>query len=115
MIYTLAIFAPLAGALVSGLLGRAIGDRAAMGASVLGMVVAAICGPLAFFQLVVGGHEPGVISLAPWVEAGRFQALVEQFDFASRGRQCAHMLGYHQNCPAHHGNDRDAPADRDPL
>ena len=72
MIYTLAIFAPLAGALVSGLLGRSIGDRAAMGASVLGMVVAAICGPLAFFQLVAGGHEPGVISLSPWVEAGRF-------------------------------------------
>ena len=51
MIYAVAVFAPLAGALVSGLLGRAIGDRAAMGASILGMVIAAICGPLAFFQL----------------------------------------------------------------
>ncbi|MDR3474059.1 MAG: NADH-quinone oxidoreductase subunit L [Devosia sp.] len=69
--YALAIFAPLAGALVSGLLGRAIGDRAAMGASVLGMVVAAICGPLAFFQLA-GGADTGVLDLGTWIEAGRF-------------------------------------------
>ena len=41
MLYALAIFAPLAGALVSGLLGRIIGDKYAMGASILGMVVAA--------------------------------------------------------------------------
>ena len=46
MIYAVAVFAPLAGALVSGLLGRAIGDKAAMGASILGMVIAAICGPI---------------------------------------------------------------------
>ena len=51
MLYALAVFAPLAGALVSGLLGRIIGDKNAMGASILGMVVAAICGPLAFWQL----------------------------------------------------------------
>ena len=30
MFFALAVFAPLAGALVSGLLGRAIGDRAAV-------------------------------------------------------------------------------------
>jgi NADH-quinone oxidoreductase subunit L len=71
MLYGLAIFAPLAGALVSGLMGRAIGDRAAMTASVLGMVVAAICGPLAFFQLTAGA-EPGVLDLGAWIEAGRF-------------------------------------------
>ncbi len=71
MIYALAVFAPLAGALVSGLLGRAIGDKAAMGASILGMVIAAICGPLAFFQLT-GGAEPGVLDLGSWIEAGRF-------------------------------------------
>ena len=71
MIYAVAVFAPLAGALVSGLLGRAIGDKAAMGASILGMVIAAICGPLAFFQLT-GGAEPGVLDLGTWIEAGRF-------------------------------------------
>ena len=71
MIYALAIFAPLAGALVSGLLGRAIGDRAATGASILGMVIAAICGPLAFFQLTAGA-DPGVLELGSWIESGRF-------------------------------------------
>ncbi len=71
MIYAVAVFAPLAGALISGLLGRAIGDKAAMGASILGMVIAAICGPLAFFQLK-GGAESGVLDLGTWIEAGRF-------------------------------------------
>ncbi len=71
MIYAVAVFAPLAGALVSGLLGRAIGDRAAMGASVLGMVIAAICGPVAFFELT-GGADPGVLDLGSWIESGRF-------------------------------------------
>ncbi|WP_428489387.1 NADH-quinone oxidoreductase subunit L [Rhodopila sp.] len=71
MIYPIAVFAPLAGALVSGLLGRAIGDKAAMSASILGMVIAAICGPLAFFQLTAGA-DPGVLDLGSWIEAGRF-------------------------------------------
>src|SRR5271168_4143001 len=71
MLYALAVFAPLAGALVSGLLGRAIGDKASMFASILGMVIAAICGPLAFFQLV-GGADPGVLDISNWIESGRF-------------------------------------------
>src|SRR3984957_10342209 len=71
MLLALAVFAPLAGALGSGLLGRAIGDKASTFASILGMVVAAICGPLAFFQLV-GGAEAGVLDLGSWIEAGRF-------------------------------------------
>jgi NADH-quinone oxidoreductase subunit L len=72
MIYALAVFAPLAGALVSGLLGKAIGDKAAMGASILGMVIAAICGPLACFQLTGGAADTGVLDLGTWIEAGRF-------------------------------------------
>jgi NADH-quinone oxidoreductase subunit L len=71
MIYAVAVFAPLAGALVSGLLGRIIGDKNAMGASILGMVIAAICGPLAFWQLTQGA-EPGVLDLGNWIESGRF-------------------------------------------
>ena len=72
MIYALAIFAPLVGAMVSGLLGRSIGDKAAMTASVGGMVVAAICGPLAFFQLTSGVAHPEVFDLGTWMEAGKF-------------------------------------------
>src|SRR5690242_3485424 len=71
MLYAIAVFAPLAGAAVSGLLGRIIGDKAAVGASILGMIIAAICGPLACFQLTAGS-EPGVLDLSNWIESGRF-------------------------------------------
>src|SRR5580700_8617041 len=71
MIYAVAVFAPLVGALIAGLLGRAIGDRAAEGASITGMIVAAICGPLACFQLV-GGAAPGVVPIATWIDVGHF-------------------------------------------
>jgi NADH-quinone oxidoreductase subunit L len=72
MLYLIAVFAPLAGAAIAGLLGRQIGDRAAQGASILGMVIAAICGPLAFFQLVNGDLSAGTIPIATWIDAGRF-------------------------------------------
>src|ERR1700712_2454354 len=71
MLFAIAVFAPLAGALVSGLLGRGIGDKGGVTGSILGMVIAAICGPLAFFQLT-GGAEPGVLDLGTWIEAGKF-------------------------------------------
>ena len=72
MIYAVAVFAPLVGAMIAGLLGRAIGDRAAMSASIIGMVVAAICGPLAVFQLAAGAAEPGVVSIATWIDVEHF-------------------------------------------
>jgi NADH-quinone oxidoreductase subunit L len=71
MLYALAVFAPLGGAVIAGLFGRVIGDKAAMTVSIAGMVIAAICGPVAFFQLT-GGAEPGVLDLGTWVESGRF-------------------------------------------
>ena len=82
MIYALAVFAPLAGALESGLPGKAIGDRAAMGASILGMVISAICGPLACFQLIGGAASPAVLDLGTWIEAAK----LEQRKAAALGR-----------------------------
>jgi NADH-quinone oxidoreductase subunit L len=72
MIFAVAVFAPLLGALVAGLLGRAIGDRAAQAVSVLCMVVAAFCGVTAFIDYVSNDAPEGVISLGTWIEAGRF-------------------------------------------
>ena len=72
MLYALAVFAPLAGAMFAGLAGRAAGDRAAQTASIAGMVIAAICGPLAFFQLVNSGSHGGVLEIGTWVQAGQF-------------------------------------------
>jgi NADH-quinone oxidoreductase subunit L len=70
MIYAVAVFAPLFGALVSGLLGKAIGDRAAMAVSVLCMLLAAICGPLACFTLVGDDAAPTTLSLGTWIDVG---------------------------------------------
>jgi NADH-quinone oxidoreductase subunit L len=72
MIYAVAVFAPLLGSLVSGLLGRSIGDRAAQAVSILCMLVAAALGPLACFQLVSGDIDTGSLYIANWIEAGRF-------------------------------------------
>ena len=72
MIYAVAVFAPLFGALVAGLLGRSIGDRAAMAVSVLCMLVAAALGPIACFQLVGGDEPAGTVLLGTWVDAGHF-------------------------------------------
>jgi len=73
MIYAIAVFAPLLGAIVSGLLGRAIGDRAAEAVSVLVMVVAAICGVTSLYWIGFG-HEPdGVVDLGTWIESGTFR------------------------------------------
>jgi NADH-quinone oxidoreductase subunit L len=72
MIYAVAVFVPLLGSLVAGLLGRSIGDRAAMAVSVLCMLVAAALGPIACYQLVSGEAVAGVVSLGNWVEAGHF-------------------------------------------
>jgi NADH-quinone oxidoreductase subunit L len=74
MIYAVAVFAPLFGALVAGLLGRSIGDRAAMAVSVLCMLVAAALGPIACFQLVGGDASAGTVSLGTWVDVGHFHA-----------------------------------------
>jgi len=72
MIYAVAVFAPLFGSMVSGLLGRSIGDRAAQAVSILCMLVAAALGPLACFQLVSGDADTGSVYIANWIEAGRF-------------------------------------------
>src|SRR6516162_5721145 len=74
MIYAVAVFAPLFGSLVAGLLGRSIGDRAATAVSILCMLVAAALGPLACFQLVSGDTDPGAVMLGSWIESGRFHA-----------------------------------------
>ena len=74
MIYAVGVFAPLLGSVVAGLLGRSIGDRAAMAVSVLCMLVAAALGPLACFHLINGDADPGAVSLGTWIEAGHFHA-----------------------------------------
>jgi NADH-quinone oxidoreductase subunit L len=73
MTYIVAVFAPLFGAMVAGLFGRWIGDRLATGVSILCMLLAAACGPIAWVELEWGGAPSGSLPLGPWIYAGDFQ------------------------------------------
>ena len=72
MLYVIAVFAPIVGSLVSGLLGRAIGDRAGQAVSIICMVVAASCGATAWVQFVWGGLPAVEVSIGTFLEAGSF-------------------------------------------
>jgi len=64
-----AIFFPLLGATISGFLGRWIGDKASMWASVGCMVLAALCGMLAFAEVALGS-TPTTVPLVTWMDVG---------------------------------------------
>ncbi|MBV8096857.1 MAG: NADH-quinone oxidoreductase subunit L [Acetobacteraceae bacterium] len=71
-LYIIAVFAPLLGAAVAGFFGKAIGDRAAMGFSVLGMLVAAGCGVYCWVTYGLDHGPAGTVVLSTWVQAGNF-------------------------------------------
>lgn len=73
MIYAVAVFAPLLGSLVAGLLGRRIGDRASQAVTILCMVVAAVCGAVSFLPVLTGDALPGVVTLGTWMSVEDFQ------------------------------------------
>ena len=74
MLYSVAVFAPLAGALVAGLLGPAIGDRAAELATILGMVVSATAGVIVMGHIAFEGGSYASVPIADWMQSGAFQA-----------------------------------------
>jgi NADH-quinone oxidoreductase subunit L len=67
-----AVFFPLLGASIAGFLGRWIGDRAAQLATVLCMVLAAICGLFAFWQVALG-HAPATVQIVTFLDIGSFE------------------------------------------
>ena len=67
-----AVFFPLLGAVISGLFGRWIGDRAAQWSTVTCMALAAVCGALGFWQ-VAFGHAPATVVIATWIDVGGFE------------------------------------------
>ncbi len=74
MFYAVAVFAPLLGSLIAGLLGRQIGDRASQAVTIICMIVAAICGTISFAPILAGHTEPGVLSLGTWFDVEGFHA-----------------------------------------
>jgi len=74
MLYAVAVFAPLLGSIVAGLLGRQIGDKASQAVTILCMIVAAVCGTISFIPVLEGHAEPGVLSLGTWFNVEGFHA-----------------------------------------
>ncbi len=72
MLYAVAVFAPLVGALVAGLFGRQIGDKASEAVTVLCMCVAAVCGVASFVPCLTGDALPGAVSLGTWMDVEGF-------------------------------------------
>ena len=74
MLYAVAVFAPLLGSLVAGLLGRQIGDRASQAVTIICMVIAAICGTASFLPILHGDGAPGQLTLGSWFDVEGFHA-----------------------------------------
>ena len=72
MLYAVAVFAPLLGSLVAGLLGKQIGDRPSQAITIICMVVAAICGTVSFLPILQGTATPGQLSLGTWFDVDGF-------------------------------------------
>ncbi len=66
----IAVASPLLGALIAGLFGRQIGDKAANAVTCLLMLVAAGCS-IALFNDVVLHHQPRVVDLFTWISSGK--------------------------------------------
>ena len=72
MLYAVAVFAPLVGALIAGMFGRQIGDKASEAVTILCMCVAAVCGAASFLPFLTGEGLPGVVSLGTWIDVEGF-------------------------------------------
>ncbi len=74
--YAAAILLPLLGAVVAGLFGRIIGDRASQFVATGLLFVSALLGCVIFYRIVIaGGGEPVVVPLFTWIAAGDLKIL----------------------------------------
>ncbi len=71
MLFSIAVFAPLLGALVCGF-GRSLGDRAGQLLTIALMVAASVCGGVCWWQHIFAGVGNGTIVVADWIDAGSF-------------------------------------------
>ncbi len=72
MFAALVVFLPLLGAVIAGLFGRAIGDRAAQLVTCGGLILAALCSWIVLGEVVEGA--PFKVELFRWVHSGTFEA-----------------------------------------
>jgi NADH-quinone oxidoreductase subunit L len=84
MLFAVAVFAPLIGALLAGLPGRVLGDRVAQMTSIGFMLLASVCGVAAWVQHIYLGVPNGVVPVADYITAGDFRlSWALQFDTLS--------------------------------
>jgi NADH-quinone oxidoreductase subunit L len=69
-LFSIAVFAPLFGAFITGIGGRIIGDRAAQIVTIALMVLAAGCGVTAWGELITHVTSPGVVEITDWITSG---------------------------------------------
>ena len=72
MLYAALVFLPLAGAVVAGFFGRAIGDRAAQLATCVPLTISAVLSVVAFHDVALMGNAT-TVDLFTWVASGDFQ------------------------------------------
>jgi NADH-quinone oxidoreductase subunit L len=74
MYFAIAVLAPLFGSAIALLFGRQIGDRAAQAVTILCMLLASVCGVIAWVSLIYGANHgnSGVVDLGTWVQIGSF-------------------------------------------
>ncbi len=73
-LFATAVFAPLLGAIVTGLFGRVIGTRPALLVSVLLMALASVCGVAALWIGIASGSQVIAVPVSSWIQAGGFHA-----------------------------------------
>ena len=73
-LFAIAVFAPLLGAIVAGLFGALIGDRAARWVSIGLMLLASACALAALAQGVAQGSPTIAVPVSDWIQAGGFHA-----------------------------------------
>jgi NADH-quinone oxidoreductase subunit L len=69
MIYAAIVFLPLAGALIAGFFGRAIGPRPCEIITTSFLMIAAVLSWIVFFQVALG-HQTSEITLMRWITSG---------------------------------------------
>ncbi len=74
VLFTIAVFAPLLGALVAGLFGRVIGDRIAQLVSIGLMLLASVCAVAALAGGLSQGSPTLAVPVSDWIQAGGFHA-----------------------------------------
>jgi len=71
--YAAVVFLPLIGAIIAGLFGRVIGDRAAQIVTTGAMLLAAVLGCVIFYDVAILGNTREIV-LFTWFDSGAFEA-----------------------------------------